>query len=153
MFTEIRDVTPHNKSQILSLHIAKEQLSFIESTEQCLQEAKEDTRYIPVGLYKGDDAVGFAMYGLFSDDAKGQRVWLDRYFIDENYQGQGLDKYFLQQLIDFLASKYNCSQIYLSVYDYNEVTIRLYEKFGFYFNGELDTLGEKVMVKDLNHPA
>ncbi|MFJ6209138.1 GNAT family N-acetyltransferase [Lysinibacillus sp. NPDC092081] len=150
MFTEIRDITALNKEEVLALRIANNQLDFIESTQQCLAEADIDQRFIPVGLYKEDIAVGFAMYGVFPHENNTQRVWLDRYFIDERYQHQGLGKYFLQQLINYLVAKYSCQNIYLSVYDNNIVAIQLYKKFGFVFNGELDEKGEKVMVKEVH---
>jgi len=149
MFTEIRDITALNKEEVLALHIADYQQDFIETTQQCLDEAEIDQRFMPVGLYKEGNAVGFAMYGVFPHEDDTQRVWLDRYFIDERYQHQGLGKYFLQQLIDFLQAKYNCQKIFLSVYDNNEVAIQLYQKFGFTFNGELDEKGEKVMVREV----
>lgn len=150
MFTEIRDITALNKEEILALRIAENQQDFIESTTQCLAEAAIDERFIPVGLYREDIAVGFAMYGVFPHEDNTQRVWLDRYFIDECYQHKGLGKYFLQQLINYLVAKYSCQNIYLSVYDNNIVAIQLYKKFGFAFNGELDVQGEKVMVKEVH---
>ncbi|MGG0668450.1 GNAT family N-acetyltransferase [Sporosarcina koreensis] len=151
MFSEIRKVTNLNKEEILSLHIADEQEGFIETTLQCLKEAKNDRRFVPVGLYKGDIAVGFAMYGAFKQDQGEQRVWLDRYFIDERYQHRGLGKYFLQQLICYLQATFHCNRIYLSVFDDNEVAIQLYKKFGFVFNGEIDENGEMVMVKEVGN--
>lgn len=149
MFSEIRNITAVNKEEILSLHIADDQQGFIETTLQCLTEAENDRRFVPVGLYKGDTAVGFAMYGTFQQDRGEQRIWLDRYFIDERYQHRGLGKYFLQQLIDYLQSKFHCNRIYLSVFNDNEVAIQLYKKFGFVFNGEIDENGELVMVKEV----
>lgn len=150
MFTEIRDITALNEEEILALRIADNQQDFIESTTQCLAEAETDERFIPVGLYKDEIAVGFAMYGVFPHEDNTQRVWLDRYFIDERHQHKGLGKYFLQQLINYLVVKYSCQNIYLSVYDNNIVAIQLYKKFGFAFNGELDEKGEKVMVKEIH---
>lgn len=150
MFTEIRDITALNKEKILALRIADYQQDFIESTKQCLAEAKTDKRFIPVGLYREDNAVGFAMYGVFPHKDNTQRVWLDRFFIDERFQHKGLGKYFLQLLIKHLVAKYSCQNIYLSVYDNNIVAIQLYKKFGFVFNGELDDKGEKVMVKEVH---
>ncbi len=94
MFTEIRDITALNKEEILTLRIADNQQNFIESTDQCLAEAEIDKRFIPVGLYRGNTAVGFAMYGMFPHVDNSERVWLDRYFIDERYQHKGLGKYF-----------------------------------------------------------
>ncbi len=150
MLTEIRDITALNKQEVLSLRIADHQKSFIESTVQCLVEAEIDKRFIPVGLYKENVAIGFAMYGVFPHEDNSQRVWLDRYLIDERFQHKGLGKYFLQRLIDYLTLKYSCQNIYLSVYDNNEVAIKLYRNFGFAFNGELDEKGEKVMVLEVH---
>ncbi|WP_291754048.1 GNAT family N-acetyltransferase [Lysinibacillus sp. UBA5990] len=150
MFTEIRDITAFNKQEILALRIADNQQNFIESTDQCLAEAEVDRRFTPLGLYKDSTVTGFAMYGVFPHDDHSQRVWLDRYLIDERYQGQGLGKHFLQQLIHYLTEKFSCHKIYLSVYDNNVVAIQLYKQFGFIFNGELDDKGEKVMVLEVH---
>lgn len=128
MFTEIRDISTLNKEEILALRIADYQQNFIETTIQCLNEAENDQRFIPVGLYKENVAVGFAMYGVFQHEDETERVWLDRYLIDERYQHKGLGKYFLQQLIHFLTRKYHCQKLYLSVYDDNKVAIQLYKK-------------------------
>lgn len=149
MFSEIQNVTRLNKEEILALKIADDQIGFLETTEECLAEAEEDPRFVPVGLYKENRAVGFAMYGQFQQEDGKPRVWLDRYFIDERYQQMGLGKYYLQLLIHYLAEFYHTEQIYLSVYEDNTVAIRLYEQFGFRFNGENDEKGEKIMVKEV----
>lgn len=65
MFTEIRDITTFNKKEILALRIADNQQHFIETTDQCLTEAEMDRRFTPLGLYKDNTVIGFAMYGLF----------------------------------------------------------------------------------------
>lgn len=149
MRLEIQNITYLNKAEILALKIADEQTGFLETTSECLAEAAEDPRFVPVGLYKKETPIGFAMYGKFNQQNEGARVWLDRYFIDERYQGKGYGKYYLQLLFDHLVEIYNTNRIYLSVYDHNEVAIRLYKKFGFQFNGEIDENGEKIMVKEI----
>ncbi len=149
MFSEIRNITDLNEDEILALDIADDQQGFIETTLQCLTEAENDRRFTPVGLYKENTAVGFAMYGRFPQENGEQRVWLDRYFIDERYQNKGLGKYFLLELINYLQANYHCDRIFLSVYKDNEVAIQLYKKFGFVFNGEIDMNGERVMVKEM----
>lgn len=149
MFLEVQDITDLNEADILALKIAEAQRGFLETTSECLAEAKEEARYVPVGLYKGKLPVGFAMYGKFNWINGEPRVWLDRYFIDERYQGKGFGKYYLQVLIDHLVAKYHAERIYLSVYDDNVVAIQLYKKFDFHFNGELDENGEKIMVKEI----
>ncbi len=149
MSIEIREVTEENLKSILELKVGEGQESYIETTEQCLKEAAEEQWYEPVGLYKDRCLVGFAMYGLFINEDINGRVWLDRYLIDGKYQGKGLGSELLEALINHLADKYNYDEIFLSVYDDNMGAIRLYEKFGFKFNGEFDVNKEKVMVKKL----
>lgn len=95
MSIDIKAVTEDNRAAILALHVSENQTSYIESAKACLEDAKECHDYKPVGLYHEGDLVGFAMYGLFpeyDEDNKNGRVWLDRFFIDEHYQGKGLGK-------------------------------------------------------------
>ena len=134
----------------LSLHIRESQKTYLESIEQCLEDARECNCYRPVGLYRDGVLVGFAMYGFFSIEGKRGRVWLDRYLIDEEFQGQGLGSIMLQALINHLNKLYKCNEIYLSLYENNQRALHIYEKFNFHFNGEKDINGEKVMVKVLN---
>lgn len=145
----IHDVTQDNEEDILNLSVAESQTNFIETTAQCLDEAKECPNFKPVGLYVDNKLVGFAMYGRFPDEIEQSRVWLDRFLIDANYQGMGYGKIMLQALIDTLVDKYACKKIYLSIYEDNHFAISLYEKFGFQFNGEFDVNDEKVMVKHI----
>lgn len=152
MSIEIKAVTEENRESILSLHVHKSQISYIESTKQCLEDASECQYYKPAGLYYEGELVGFAMYGWFpefDEENKNGRVWLDRFFIDERFQGQGLGSKMLEALIHHLAEQYTCNRIYLSIFENNIHALRLYQKFGFTFNGELDFNGEKVMVKEL----
>lgn len=44
-----------------------------------------------------------------------------------------------------LFSEYHCKRIYLSVVKENIIAARLYESFGFRFNGQHDIHGEHVM--------
>mgnify|MGYP002225798889 CR=1 FL=1 len=44
-------------------------------------------------------------------------------------------------LLERLPKEYGKDRVFLSVYDDNQGAIRLYEKLGFAFNGELDTNG------------
>lgn len=147
MQTSISIVSVENLQAVLELRVAPDQISYIESTAQCLQEAEECSCYVPVALYADDELVGFAMYGFFPDECESGRVWLDRFLIDAQYQGRGLGRIMLGALLDLLTELFGPSDIYLSLYDDNQGALRLYEKFGFRFNGESDLNGEKVMVR------
>nr|WP_286161353.1 GNAT family N-acetyltransferase [Clostridium sp. KNHs214] len=142
----IKKITKENYKDVLALHVAKEQEGFIESTKECLDEAKESDLWRPVGIYNENQLVGFSMYGLFKDKKDRGRVWLDRFMIAKEYQGKGYGNKSLDILIDRLFNEYNCGEIYLSVYGDNVQAIKMYKCRGFKFNGEIDINGEKVMV-------
>ncbi|MEG2194433.1 GNAT family N-acetyltransferase [Clostridium sp.] len=149
MKIKLKRVCKENYKEILDLHVGKGQEGFIETTEECLNEAKELSLWRPVGIYNDDILVGFAMYGLFKEEGEFGRVWLDRFMIGCDYQGKGYGRASLKVLISELYDEYNYNEIYLSIYDDNKNAIKLYEDTGFYFNGELDINGEKVMVKKI----
>ena len=149
MDIKIKKITDENRERVLNLQIKESQNTYIESVEDCLKESVEYTNFKPVGLYKNDCLVGFAMYGLFCDEGENGRVWLDRFLIDKKHQGKGLGSSMIEYLIDHIAKEYKCNEIFLSLYEDNKGALNLYKKFGFEFNGELDVNGEKVMVKKL----
>ena len=146
MDINIRRVDSDNYEEVKSLKVGEGQEGFIETNEECLDEAKELDLWRPVGIYDGNELIGFSMYGLFEEQS---RVWLDRFMIDRRYQGKGYGKAAIKIMIDRLIDEYNCKEIYLSTYIENVNAINLYESIGFRFNGELDTKGEKVMRLDL----
>lgn len=141
MFTGIRAITDSNKKEVLDLKIAEQQRGFIEPVSLCLADAEKDTRYVPLALYENGEIIGFSMYGKFDE-----QIWLDRYLIDERFQGKGLGRYFFRALVEHLLERYPNQPIYLSVFDQNKVAIHLYQKFGFSFTEEVDENGEKIMI-------
>lgn len=146
----IKNIDEKNYEEITSLKVCKEQASYIETVDECLEESKEFSLWRPVGIYDGDKAIGFAMYGSFKNEGKSGRVWLDRFMISHENQGKGYGEAGARLLIDRLHKEYGYNKVYLSVYDNNKGAIALYNKLGFEFNGEFDINGEKVMVINLS---
>ena len=155
MYIHVEPVNDKNREAVLALKIDETQKGFVESPEQCLKEAAEEKCWRPVGIYDGEQLVGFSMYGYFWQYLPFGRVWLDRLLIDRDYQGHGYGHIVLPMMIGKLRSEYHRKKIYLSVVEENQGAIHLYEKFGFQFNGETDVHGEKVMVlkETLNRSA
>lgn len=147
----INTIDESNYKEILELEVSDNQINFIESVKECLEEAKEDSVWKPVGIYDEKEPIGFAMYGLFLNEGKNGRVWLDRFLISHIHQGKGYGEAGVRLLINELYKEYGYKNIYLSVYDSNIIAISLYKKIGFEFNGEVDIKGEKVMVINLNN--
>ncbi len=145
----IKDINNENYNDALNLKVRKDQEGFIETVEECLDEAKRVPLWRTVGIYCKNDLIGFAMYGLWKMEGDCGRLWLDRFMIGEDFQGRGYGKESLKLLVDRLYKEYNRNEIYISVYDNNILAIRMYEKVGFKFNGELDINGEKIMKLEL----
>ncbi len=139
-------VNDKNREDVKSLSLFSEQVDFIESVNECLQEADEIKIWRPVGIYDKSILVGFAMYGYFPDPTPGQ-LWLDRLLVDKKYQGQGYGRQAVLALLDRLYREYgkDTETVYLSVYMNNAHAIQLYESIGFQFNGKYDSKGEHIM--------
>ena len=149
MKIHIEPVDERNRSSILALELNAEQKGFVESPEECLREAEKEKCWRPVGIYDGDQLIGFSMYGYFWQYLPFGRVWLDRLLIDRHFQGKGYGRAVMPLLIDRLKNEYHRKKIYLSVVDGNPGAVHLYEAFGFHFTGELDVHGERVMRLNL----
>ena len=137
-------VNDENRKEVEGLTVFSEQAGFIESVNECLQEADELELWRPVGIYDSDTLIGFAMYGYFPEPTPGQ-LWLDRLLIDKKYQGKGYGKQAVFSLLDRLHAEYQSDTVYLSVYENTPRAIRLYQQIGFRFNGKYDTKGEHIM--------
>lgn len=139
-----QNINEINRKQAEALCVTQDQKDLIESVAESIAEAEEYTCWKPMLLQKDDEAIGFAMYGVWVDPNKPPRMWLDRFLIDKHYQGKGYAKQILPWILEQITDVYD--EVYLSVYETNTVAIALYKQLGFSFNGEIDTKGEKVMV-------
>lgn len=142
----IKQIDNNNRDELLQLKIAPSQDGFVETVQECLSEAQQKLCWRPVAIYDDETLIGFAMYGFFWQYLPLGRVWLDRILIDQRYQGKGLGTLAIKTLIEQIRHEYWHKKIYLSVVDKNKVAIKLYQKLGFQFTGELDINKEKVMV-------
>ncbi|MEG1426453.1 MAG: GNAT family N-acetyltransferase [Oscillospiraceae bacterium] len=148
MALEIIPITKTNLNEALRLHIAPAQKGKVETVAECWAEAQKFSLWHPVILRMDQVDIGFAMYGLWKNEGFDGRVWLDRFFIDQRYQGRGYAKTHLTILLQHIRAFYGCKVIYLSVFRNNLPAISLYQKFGFSFTGELDLGGELVMIQE-----
>lgn len=131
------------------MRILPEQSGYVETVEECLEEAANNARWNPVGIYADEKPAGFAMYGFFEKKyyPPAGRLWLDRFLVDLHFQGKGIGKAAMEHMLGRLAVEYPQKDIYLSVIAGNDAAIHMYREFGFEFIGEKDIHGEDVMVK------
>ncbi len=145
-------IIPRDKwDTIVDLSVHAEQCHFIETSLQCLNDAKSNAykmKWDFYGIYIHDELIGFAMHGkdrlLFFT-----QVWLDRFMIDKKYQGKGYGKKSMNLILQKMYDDYNCKKIYLSVHEDNYPAIELYEKLGFTKTRHKDSNGERIMTRSL----
>jgi len=92
MEIKILPVTEQIREEITALRILPEQSGYVETVEECLEEAANNARWNPVGIYADEKPAGFAMYGFFEKKyyPPAGRLWLDRsIFI---FREKGLEK-------------------------------------------------------------
>lgn len=140
-------VTPANWRDIAALHVAPDQIDFIESTPDCLLEAAYDTQldWHPFGLYDSDRPVGFTMIGAYN--AEQHTIWLDRFMIDEHAQHQGYGRQFFAKTVAYIKATWPVRQIFLSAHEENTEIFPFYESFGFINTHKKDpSNGEIIMT-------
>ena len=142
-----RDIDNTNKFIVRNINLKAEQEKYIESVDECLQEADTYEEWHPVAIYIEEDIIGFAMYGSFGPN---KDTWIDRIMIDEKYQGKGFGRAAMMKLMDIVSKEYGVSDIYLSIIEENEAAYHLYKSIGFKYINERDPNGElifKYMIK------
>ena len=143
---KIKEIDEYNIDEVRKIKVKENQQSFIETVDECLEEAAIYKQWCPVVIYYDNHIVGFAMYGAFGENPD---AWIDRIIINENYQGQGFGKLAMKELIKIVTEKYKISTVYLSFVEDNKVARKLYENIGFKFTGECDPEGELIYRYDL----
>ncbi|MEH6941968.1 GNAT family N-acetyltransferase [Bacillus sp. JJ722] len=138
MSLRICEVTADNWQTVALLSVEGNQESYIEPNALSIAQSRFEPQWKSVGLYDGDTAVGYAMYGL---DISNGDVWLDRFMIDKDHQGKGYAKRFLSMLIKHVQETYQQETVFLSICPENTFAQQLYEQFGFRLNGEIDNTG------------
>lgn len=153
----LQKVNGKNIWDILKLHVKKEQQTFVASNEISIIEAyiaqNEHGHAFPFGIYDDELPVGFCMIGYGVDDswADAPAVAVDNYnvwrlMIDERFQGRGLGKEALKEILKFIRTDPcgKAQKCWLSYHPENLAAKALYSQFGFVETDELD--GDEVIA-------
>jgi len=81
----------------------------------------------------GDEPIGYiATCNGYSIEFQGVEVWIDEFYIDEQYRGQGFGGEVLEQVKSLLKTQ-GVAIVHLEVNENNPKTVNLYKKSGFKF--------------------
>lgn len=146
---EIRlvSVTKANQALVMSLQLAPDQIDFVASNAESLDEAMSDSDARPRVVMAGDRVVGFLMYEAPQDDDEA-RIY--RFMIDRTWQGRGYGKAALHEVLDEIRRLGHIRHVSICYEPHNEAARQLYRAAGFVEQG-LDEDGE--MIADLAFAA
>ncbi|MCA9908384.1 MAG: GNAT family N-acetyltransferase [Anaerolineae bacterium] len=99
-----------------------------------------DGAFTQVGVYVGEQPVGYVLYGL---DRETGQWWIIRVMIAHGEQGKGYGRAAMQQVIERLRATPGCDAIFISFVPENQAARALYESLGFVDTGEVEE-GELV---------
>ena len=130
----LREITTNNFWDIIDLKVKDDQIDLVTSNAVSIAQSKVQPECIPLGIYKDDTPVGFLMYCIDRDDGN---YWIYRLMIDKNYQGNGYAKEAMNIIINIIKADKSKHQILLGVDKDGDISIKLYERLGFVFNGQV----------------
>ncbi|WP_214891875.1 GNAT family N-acetyltransferase [Exiguobacterium sp. H66] len=146
-FMTIEDINDANLAAVLGLKVAAAQRAYIETNAQSLQEAMNDHDHDwrCYALCENRQPVGFMMIG--AENRTDKYIWLDRFMIGQQYQGQGLGTQFLKRAIGFIEDHFEVDEIVLSLHTENTYAKFFYVQAGFTDIKRIDeTNGEEIWV-------
>jgi diamine N-acetyltransferase len=134
MTVSLRPITTDNWRPVIRLKTTEVQKDYVATNVYSIAQSKVQPECVPLAIYAGETAVGFAMYALDQDDGN---YWIYRLMIDAHHQGQGHGRAALRELVALLRELPDCDKIMISVVPENEVAFELYRSEGFVETGEL----------------
>lgn len=145
MRAELREINDTNRAECVALSVSAEQAQYISPNADSLKEAEALSEIArPFAVYIDGKMVGFTMFAFDEINDDPDRYWLWRLMIGDGFQGRGYGNAALEVIIDYFR-KNGADEITLSTKESNTAALRLYHKFGFRENGEMN--GEEIVLK------
>ncbi|GAA4099985.1 GNAT family N-acetyltransferase [Actinomadura miaoliensis] len=128
MRVRLADLCRETWEEVAELTVADDQRDFIASNLYSIAESRFLPGFVTRAVMHDVRTVGFAMYGPDPDDG---RMWLYRLMIDKAYQGKGLGRAALQQVVAHVRDEFDAPVLRLGVHADNAAAWALYTSAGF----------------------
>lgn len=125
----LHPIDKDNWTECIKLKAKPEQEGFIASNLYSIAQFQFLEQFEAMAIYDEQTMVGFALYGLDSDDGN---YWIYRLMIDGNFQGKGYGKAALRYIVEEIRNKPDWTDVLMISFDpKNELARQLYVKAGF----------------------
>jgi len=131
---QFKEVTIENFWDCVSLEVHQNQSEFVTTNAVSIAQSKVQPECIPLIVYNDDLMIGFVMYCIDEDDSE---YWIYRMMIDKKYQSKGYGNKTLDMLIQLIKKDTTRNKIYLGVHKESLAAVKLYQNFGFEFDGQV----------------
>ncbi|WP_328466799.1 GNAT family N-acetyltransferase [Actinoplanes sp. NBC_00393] len=137
----LEPVTADNWRDCAGLAVHPQQRDFVSEVTYYLCLCNYGDTWNPLAVYRGDEVVGFVMWGVDDDQSR----WIGGFVIDAKHQGQGIGTAVVELLRQQLIAEPGTPNVALSYLPANEGARRLYLSLGFVETGETD--GDEVIAR------
>lgn len=141
----LRTVSEDNVMAIIRLNVTEEQKQFVAPNSVSIAQAAHTTNRWERAIYADDEPVG---YVLLSENREKPRYYLWRYMIDARYQRMGFGGAAMQQVIDYVRTLPNATEMFLTYVPHESGPRDFYARFGFIDTG-IEHGGELEMRLEL----
>ena len=146
---EIRPVNRDNWKELVGLQVGESQKDFVAPNVYSVAQSQFGIDYQghwdlqPFGIFDGNEAVGFLMFGYNFGHPKYQ-AFIIRLMVDERFQNKGFGRFGLQKMLEIFRTESRVKAVGISYEPENEVARKLYASCGFVETGEM--LGPEIMA-------
>lgn len=135
MTVSLQPINRENFEECIKLSLKEDQKHFVASNVYSIAESKVDPDMIIYAIFSDETMVGFLAY---EQDYKVNEIFIDRFMIDQRFQGKGYGTKALELIKQMAEKDSNVKFLRLSTCKENTNGIRLYKKFGFIDTGRIE---------------
>lgn len=105
---KVEAVSPKNVNDVLKIEVSDDQVDFVPSIESSIELARKYEDACCCAVRVGDTVCGFGLYGIDQETGNWK---IYRLVIDRRFQGRGIGKEALGQILDILRNGYQAREV------------------------------------------
>lgn len=138
----LKPIDKDNWEEAIHLSVKDEQKNFVASNLYSIAQVQFLENFKAMGVYRGNDMVGFTMFGIDPDDGN---YWIYRVMVDKEHQGKGIGVKAVEHVVEEIK-KVNTNRIPYVMIGYHPENMGAkftYKKAGF-VETEIAPWGEQL---------
>jgi diamine N-acetyltransferase len=146
---EIHPVTKDNWRSLSNLQVGESQKDFVAPNVYSIAQAQFGIDYQghwdlqPFGIFDGDEAIGFLMFG-YNFEHPSYQAFIIRLMVGETFQGKGFGRFGMEKMLEIFRAEARIQKVVISYEPENTVARKLYASCGFVETGEM--VGQEVVA-------